>query len=177
LKKGNPRHTSFLEEINLCGGKSRIDILVVGEQLHGIEIKSDRDHLNRLERQLATYNQVVSFISIVGSMRTLEKIKDRVADHVGLIMIGQWEETGQLFCKVLKKAKKNPYRQSYYIAQLLHKNELVQLLRLHGAPADIVMKTRQELWQLLVQLVNEDQLVRSVAAMLRQRYINSRPLF
>lgn len=51
------RHAERLvvEELGLFHGASRVDLAVVGRSLHGYEIKSDRDSLDRLEQQAADY--------------------------------------------------------------------------------------------------------------------------
>ena len=41
----------LIDELGLCKGSARVDLAVVGNQLHGYEIKSDRDSLRRLRTQ------------------------------------------------------------------------------------------------------------------------------
>src|ERR1700674_1251921 len=47
--------TVVIDELSLCQGDARVDMAVVNGSLSGYEIKSDRDTLTRLPRQLAVY--------------------------------------------------------------------------------------------------------------------------
>src|SRR5438046_640221 len=65
--------TVILEELGLQRGQVRIDLAVVNGVLHGYEIKSERDSLRRLGRQLKVYSQVLDFATIVVAPRHLKK--------------------------------------------------------------------------------------------------------
>ena len=64
-------HTVFIEELGICQGRTGIDIAVVNRELHGYEIKSDRDSLRRLPIQVKMYSKVVSKATIVVGYRHL----------------------------------------------------------------------------------------------------------
>ena len=44
--------TRVFEELGLCQGDARVDVAVVNGSIHGFEIKSERDSLDRLSNQL-----------------------------------------------------------------------------------------------------------------------------
>ena len=48
-----------LQELGLAHARVRVDVAVLNGVLHGYEIKSDRDNLNRLESQLEIYQQAL----------------------------------------------------------------------------------------------------------------------
>ncbi|MXW55980.1 MAG: sce7726 family protein [Gammaproteobacteria bacterium] len=54
-----------IEELGLCQGAARIDLLTVSGVLHGYEIKSNRDRLTRLVSQAATYSRVLDRVTLV----------------------------------------------------------------------------------------------------------------
>ena len=61
----NEDDVALLEELGLCRGEVRIDVTVVNGSLHGYEIKSDRDSLRRLARQVAVYSAVLDRATLV----------------------------------------------------------------------------------------------------------------
>jgi hypothetical protein len=50
---------AVIEELGLCQGQVRADVVVVGNVLYAYEIKSDRDNLSRLARQAEIYGQTM----------------------------------------------------------------------------------------------------------------------
>lgn len=67
--------TLVLDELGLRHGTCRVDIAVVNGYLHGYEIKSDSDTLERLPAQIATYGLVLDRATLVVGERHLEKAK------------------------------------------------------------------------------------------------------
>ena len=57
--------TVFIDELGVCQGSAKIDIAVVNGQLHGYEIKSDRDSLRRLSSQAVLYSKVFDRVTLV----------------------------------------------------------------------------------------------------------------
>src|SRR5713226_6200533 len=55
--------TVIIDELGLRHGASRIDVVVVNGNLHGFELKSDRDTLKRLPRQTGIYNSILDFVT------------------------------------------------------------------------------------------------------------------
>lgn len=62
---------ALLEELGLCRGEVRVDVTLVNGTLHGYEIKSDRDSLRRLVRQVALYSAVLDRATLVVGERHL----------------------------------------------------------------------------------------------------------
>lgn len=54
-----------LREVPLLDRKTIADVLVIGDELFAFEIKSDRDNLSRLVRQVAGYSRVAHYTSVV----------------------------------------------------------------------------------------------------------------
>jgi hypothetical protein len=49
----------MLDEFGLEHGEVRVDVAVINGELHGYEIKSERDTLERLPRQVKAYSAVL----------------------------------------------------------------------------------------------------------------------
>ena len=62
-----------VDEMGLSAHAARIDIGVINGKMVGYEIKSDRDNLDRLPRQLAIYNQIFDLVTIV--------LNDWISEH------------------------------------------------------------------------------------------------
>lgn len=67
-----------VEELGLCRGRVRVDLAVVNGSLHGYEIKSDRDSLDRLAGQADVYSKVLDQVTLVVGERHLAHAMDRV---------------------------------------------------------------------------------------------------
>src|SRR6266545_1019727 len=64
-------NTVIIEELGVCRGQARIDLSVINGSLHGYEIKSDRDSLQRLRNQAELYGKVVDRATLVLGSRHL----------------------------------------------------------------------------------------------------------
>ncbi|MCR4738922.1 MAG: sce7726 family protein [Lachnospiraceae bacterium] len=89
-------------------GKSRADaIIVTKDKILGFEIKSDRDSLVRLEKQVKNYDRFCDYCYIVTGIHFLDKIEEAVPDHWGIYDILKDDEGG-LHLEVYREARKNP---------------------------------------------------------------------
>ena len=60
--------TIIIEELGLCQGEARIDLALVNGFIHGYEIKSERDTLERLPSQIEIYCRTLDTVTIVAIM-------------------------------------------------------------------------------------------------------------
>ncbi|MDF2380375.1 sce7726 family protein [Nostoc ellipsosporum NOK] len=159
----------LLSEVNILQGATRIDHLVVSTTLHGIEIKSDLDDLQRLKRQIAQYLQVVEYLTIVATPQHLLRISRMLPDQVGLLLVYCRGE--RLHHLPIRESKANNGREPLSIAQLLWKKELIVTLREMGyQDRGLTTLSREQLWRQLATEVNLQRLNGLVAQRLRQRY-------
>jgi hypothetical protein len=76
----------FLEEKNM--GRSRADILMVTyDALYGIEIKSDADTYERLQRQVRDYNKYYDFNMVVTGVSHASHIEEHVPSWWGVVIV------------------------------------------------------------------------------------------
>ncbi len=115
------RDTIIIDEFNLCSGLARIDIAVINGVIHGYEIKSEEDTLNRLPNQIKYYNKSLEKISIVINPIHVEKVLHEVPEWWGIIII---ENNLNEF----RTAEDNPEIESISLLQLLWKDELHSIL-------------------------------------------------
>lgn len=59
----------IVEEMGVWSGSVRIELAVINGELHGFELKSERDTLARLHDQAELYNQVFDRMTLVAANR------------------------------------------------------------------------------------------------------------
>lgn len=166
LQHGGDPETLVIEELGLCQGLARIDLAVINGSIHGYEIKSEQDTLNRLPSQTQTYNRVFDYVTVVTSRKHAEKIAQMVPNWWG-ISIAIPSESGVLLMKK-RQAKKNRKTDSFALAQLLWRDEAVDALVSVGVKG-IRSKPRQLLWRRLSLDIPREELGRIVRTRLKQR--------
>ena len=147
-----------VEELGLAHAKSRIDIAVINGDIHGYEIKSDRDTLARLPSQLEVYCKTLQRLTIVCSNRYIEQVKFMVPDWVGLIEVQTGPRGGIILCN-LRRAKSNPDVDIIMVAHLLWRNEAVTLLSRHMPEKSLARKRRSDLYRLIEERYSSKDLV------------------
>src|SRR5690349_21643168 len=114
------RRTMVVEELGLLHGASRVDLAVVGRSLHGYEIKSDRDSLNRLEQQAADYSLVFDRVTVVAGWRHAVTMM-REAPRWWGILLAEAGVRVSVRLRQLRPAGRNPSPDARAIACLLWK--------------------------------------------------------
>lgn len=126
-----PEHDSpdaiVVDELGLKNGQVRADIAVLNGKLVGYEIKTNSDTLIRLTNQIKAYNEVFDNIYIITGDKHFEEILVNVPEWWGVYLITETED-GSYHFKCSRKAKKNREKDTFGLAQLLWKDEVVDLL-------------------------------------------------
>jgi hypothetical protein len=160
-----------IDEMGLSAHAARIDIGVVNGQLVGYEIKSDRDNLDRLPRQMAVYSQIFDLVTVVCGPKHEKKLEEWLA--VEYAHCGLWVTQRTNGCDELRRvrpATQNPNRNGYMIASLLWHEEAKQLLVELGLSKGLSRLRRWELWErLAMHFADIDDLADRVRAILKAR--------
>jgi hypothetical protein len=164
--RGDPE-TVIFEELGVQHGFSRIDLAVVNGELHGLELKSDRDTLARLPEQAESYARVFDRVTLVVEERHVRGAVDLVPDWWGVRVACQ--ESGRLrFCD-LKHAVRNPSPDPAAIVALLWREEALHFLEELGIAGGVRSKCRAEIYSRLVGETDVDVLCHMVRTCLRKR--------
>lgn len=123
--------SKIAHEMTLPVTKSRIDIAVINGHFHGYEIKGASDTLTRLPNQLIGYTQVFDYLTVVTEYAHHEKILKLVPEWVGVAICTN--EKGKEF-ELIKDKELNPNRNAFYIAKLLWRDEILEILRTYAVP-------------------------------------------
>lgn len=119
--------TFVLDEFGLKNGSNRADIAVLNGKLVGYEIKTENDTLMRLSSQVDAYSEVFDLAYIITVKKHLHRVLDQIPQWWGIYLIEQVEDTAFLF-SLYRPSQINKRKNTYGIAQLLWKNELVEVL-------------------------------------------------
>ena len=116
--------TRIINELGLDFGASRIDVAVVNGIMHGFEIKSDLDNLDRLPRQMEYYNKAFERMTIVVSRKYLSDVKEMVPVWWGIKTIS----VDQTRLINIRKGRQVSYQDPKLVIKLLWKKELDGLI-------------------------------------------------
>lgn len=170
-------NTLVLNELGLRHGTCRVDIAVVNSYLHGYEIKSDADTLDRLPGQIAVYSAVLDRVTLVVGKTHIAKAEAVIPDWWGIKVVSAGPRGGINF-ETYRPLKMNPEIDPIALAELLWRPEVISILQKLGAPAGILRKPRANLYQYLAKVLKLEELRRVIRHCLkvRERWRDHSPL-
>lgn len=117
----------FLEEFRM--GKSRADAVMISEQgLTGFELKSDKDSLVRLKRQMKDYDKFYDYNYIVVGHHYEQKIADVVPEYWGIIKVFE-NDNEKIEVEVIRESKINDAKVLRNQLTFLWREELIKIIR------------------------------------------------
>lgn len=150
-RQHSPADTLIVDELSLCLGAVRVDVAVVNGILHGYEIKSDADTLNRLPIQCATYSRVFDRATVVCGASHLAAVRGIVPRWWGLIIAEPVH--GGVRLRRARQERQNPSVDAFAQAQLLWRDEALAALEERRIADGFRSRPRRALWQRLAQQV------------------------
>ena len=123
----NDPSTRIVNELSLCESSARIDVAAINGYLHGYEIKSEFDTLQRLPSQANIYGKVFDFLTIVTGPKHLQNLRSKIPKEWGILVV-EVNQNGKLTFKNMRDPKINKRVNAYEIAQLLWREEALSLL-------------------------------------------------
>ena len=135
-------NTRIIQELGLCQGIARVDIAVVNGSIHGYEIKSERDTLARLPGQIEIYKRALDFVTVVTEPAHVVKVRDAIPSWWG-IWTAVYDKQGELRLDTLRKHRPNPAVVPFALAQLLWREEALDVLEEWGLATGLRSKPRE----------------------------------
>jgi hypothetical protein len=163
----NDPDTRIVEELGLCQGIARVDLAVVNGDIHGYEIKSERDTLARLPSQTDVYSRTLDFVTIITAQCHAKKIAEIVPSWWGVWTVVQADSGFEL--EIARVNGRNPHINAFSFAQLLWRDEALQTLIDYGLAAGMRSKPREDLWRRLASGLSVEELGQVVRTRLKQR--------
>lgn len=158
--------TIVLQELVVALGEARIDVVVANGALHGYEIKSDYDSLERLPGQTAVFSRVFDEMTLVCGRRWAKSAEAAVPRWWEIVIAE--EVQGEFVLRQVRPGGRNPSPDSFAVASLLWKQEAIDLLPLNWR-SRLRSKPRRMAWEALAQLLSAAELSAAVAVAFRAR--------
>ena len=144
--------TLVIDELGLAHAQSRVDVAVINGCIHGYEIKSAQDSLERLGAQLNVYRQTLQKLTIVVAPRHLPKVLSGVPDWCGVIEAVQGPRGGIRLLST-RFARSNPDIDPVMLAHLLWRSEVLDLLSQIGYTPKELRRPRKHLYKMLCEVL------------------------
>lgn len=157
-ESGHPAH--IFEELGIQHGMVRIDMAMVNGIMHGYEIKSDRDTLERLPEQMREYNEVFDKMTLVVGNRYLTEAINLIPDWWGVIVAKF--ESGTVVFYTIRESATNQEQKRSSIAQLLWREEALQILEEQNKAQGLRFKTRDVIYERLAEVTDIETLKKRV---------------
>ena len=165
IKHQNEADTVLIDEMGICQGRVRVDIAVVNGQLHGYEIKSERDSLRRLGAQAHLYSRVFDRATLVCGDSHIFQALDIVPSWWEVLRIVATTQ-GPTF-KSFRRGRKNPNRDARALAEFLWLEESVALLIQRHSLRGLRGKPRAVLWDRVCELFSIDEVAAAARSHLK----------
>jgi hypothetical protein len=165
--KSHP-NTLVIDELGLAHARSRIDVAVISGCIHGYEIKSAKDNLDRFATQIDIYRQTLQKLTLVAAPKHVASIMRHAPGWCGVIAAEQGPRGGVSF-HVLRDSAANPDIDPVMMAHLLWRDEVIELLGQAGyAPKDL-RRPRRQLYEILCEAMTLREITASIRAFMTQR--------
>lgn len=158
--------TLLLDELGLCGAV-RVDVAVVNGALSGFELKSAADTLKRLPVQVDYYSRVLDYSTLVVAENHVDAAL-RMTPRWWGCSVATWDGHS-VTLRERRRPKLNPSIDPYSLAQLLWREESLQVLERHDAARGVRGKPRTALWERLAESLSLEVLRAEVRQGLKAR--------
>ncbi len=160
-RRQSQRPAEIFEELGVKHGTARIDIAVINGVMHGYEIKSDSDTLDRLPEQMNEFNKVFDKLTLVVGKHHLYHAINIIPDWWG-ITVAKIDTNHKIYFQTIRNAEDNPNQIGISVARLLWRQEALQILEKQDKAKGIRSKPREIIYQRLANVLNLDDLKEQV---------------
>lgn len=166
-KYAQKSETEILHELKMPRPSARIDVAVVNGSLCGYEIKSDVDNFARLDQQKAAFAAVFDKVSIVTTIRHLDRA-ERVVPKWWGIVVATVTRDGIRF-RAKRTARLNHLADLRPLLYMLTRSELVRILNASNFHARLSRRGLADLIDFIVDNVSAKEIRSRVRDILRER--------
>jgi len=145
----------IIEELGVNHGTARIDIAVVNGIMHGYEIKSDQDTLQRLPEQMNIFNAVFNKVTLVVGKSHLYDAINMVPDWWG-IKVAKADINGSVIFNVIRDGEINKKQDSVFVARLLWREEALRILEEAGEATGLYSKPRNCIYEKISTVFDQE---------------------
>lgn len=161
-------NAEIFEELGVQHGTARIDFAIVNGIMHGYEIKSDRDTLERLPEQIKEFSSVFDELTLVVGKRYLYEAIHMIPDWWGII-VAKTDIDGQVILQTIREPEKNKEQVGLSIARLLWREEALRILEERNKAEGLRYKRREFIYEKLADELDTETLKKQVSDSLVSR--------
>lgn len=155
----------ILEEKTM--GRSRADVvMVLEEEVVGVEIKSDADTYARLSRQVKDYDRFFDRNLVVVGTSHAHHVAEYIPDYWGIITVEEQGENCDFY--MLRAALENPKKKMIHKIRLLWRPELAHIQEINGMPA-YKQKSKDFVQKKILEKIPEEVLQKQISDELFER--------
>ena len=159
--------TVYRYELGLQLGRSRVDVAAINGQISGYEIKGAQDSLVRFPAQVAAYSAVLDRATVVAETKYVKAVTSDVPQWWGIWMASPVGD--EVLLEEVRPGRPNPRQEPLSVAQLLWRDEALDLLVARDMAVGLRSATRWRLWESLVERLPFDDLKAEVRHRLKVR--------
>ncbi len=130
--------------------EARADIAVISDLMHCYEIKSGRDSLTRLARQIPAYGAIFDRVTIVTEAAHLARARSIIPSWWGILEAKKKAES--VLLREVRKPRENRTKCNAKLARMLWKREAYSLLRERGSHEKLRLAPVEDIWQAVADL-------------------------
>lgn len=148
-------------------GRSRADVvMVLEEEVVGVEIKSDADTYARLSRQVKDYDRFFDRNLVVVGTSHAHHVAEHIPDYWGIITVEEQGENCDFY--MLREALENPKKKMIHKIRLLWRPELAHIQEINGMPA-YKQKSKDFVQKKILEKIPEEVLQKQISDELFER--------
>jgi len=151
----------IIEELGVQHGTARVDIAIVNGIMHGYEIKSDQDTLQRLPEQINVFNSVFDKMTLVVGKNHLYQAINIVPEWWGII-IAKIDNDGSVIFNIIRGEEFNKNQDSVSVARFLWREEALRILEKNNEANGFYSKPRNLIYEKLATVLDQKTLNKEV---------------
>lgn len=157
IRHAHDNKVRIIEELGVQHGTARVDIAVVNGIMHGYEIKSDKDTLERLPEQIEEFGKVFDKITLVVGKHHLYKAIKAIPDWWG-ITVAKVNNYNSVVFQIIREEEFNNNQKNVSIAKLLWREEALKILEEYGEARGFYSKPRKLIYEKLATILDKQSL-------------------
>lgn len=164
----NAPDTIVIDELGLSHAKARIDVAVINGCVHGYEIKSSLDTLERLPAQIEFYSQCLEKLTLVCAPRHTDKALSTIPDWCGILEAKKGAR-GALSFTTVRKSAVNTEVNAVQLAHLLWRPEALALVSRLDVAQKFEKMPRKQLYEIIAAHLTIKQLTIAIREFMQLR--------
>jgi hypothetical protein len=168
--------TLIVEEMGIWAGSVRIDLAVINGEMHGYELKSARDTLQRLPSQAELYSQVFDRVTLVCAEKHVGAAQSLVPEWWGVSTAALSREGEPPRVTHVRSAEENPTPNALQVARLLWRTEAMNVLTRYGLARGYRTKPHEAIANRIATELSVSILKGEVRSALKRRRQSGQPV-